>query len=419
MDVPFRTLPCKMKTGSVQFNGLQKPHSAKGLGTGIFVLVFFLVISCSEQDPKTSKAPWTSVNCSTITDGNADDCIRMNQIQVVGTHNSYKLAPLPELIEMGNEAIPGWAQDIDYGHRPIEYQLSQLNMRQLKLDIYADPEGGLYSEPMGALLVNDDKFLRRDEMMEPGFKVFHIQDADYRSTCLTFKICLEIIRDWSLSNPAHLPVIVLAEVRDRIVGDWGPFSFTNPIPVDKALLMEIDDEIRDVFEQSHIIKPDEIRGSYHSIEDAILTRGWPTLAQTRGRIMFVLDNGDPYREAYLSGAPNLEGRTMFVDSVPGENNAAFIKLEDAIFDIDVIREAVHRGYLVHTMSDFPVVEARFGNRYRMEHAFPSGAHVISTVFPEPAPFDSQYMVTLPNTEGPGRCNPVSAPAGCQHSYIRE
>ncbi|TVQ03702.1 MAG: hypothetical protein EA359_08845 [Balneolaceae bacterium] len=326
---------------------------------------------------------------------------------------------MPELIEIGNNAIPNWAQDINYGHRPLDYQLTELNVRQLKLDIYADPVGGLYAEPEGAILVNDDEFIGRDEMMEPGFKVFHIQDADYRTTCLTFKSCLRIIRDWSLTNPSHLPVFVLVEVRDRFVGDWGPFTFTNPVPVDEAILNKLDEEIWDVFEKTHVITPDEIRGAFDSIAEAIQRRGWPTLAQTRGRILFVLDNGDPYREAYLSGSPNLEGRPMFVDSVPGENVAAFIKLEDAIYDIDVIREAVHRGYLVHTMSDFPVVEARFGNRYRVEHALPSGAHVISTVFPEPAPFESGYFVTLPNTNGAGRCNPVSAPAGCQNSYIIE
>ena len=359
------------------------------------------------------------MNCNTITADNSDDCIRMNQIQVLGTHNSYKLAPLSELIDLGNHAIPNWAQDIDYGHKPLEYQLSELNVRKLKLDIYADPEGGLYSEPHGAIVTNDIEFLRREEMMDPGFKVFHIQDADYRTNCLTITQCLEIIRDWSFGNPAHLPLIILVEVRDRFVGDWGPFTFTNPIPIDKYLLEKLDQEIWDVFDESHIIMPDEIRGSFNSIEEAILRRGWPTLSRTKGRVVLVLDNGDPYREAYMAENPKLEGRPMFVDSVPGEEFAAFIKLEDSIHDIDVIREAVHRGYMVHTMSDFPVVEARFGNRYRMEHAFPSGAQIVTTVFPEPAPFGSGFMVSLPNSDGPGRCNPVSAPAGCHNLYLTE
>jgi hypothetical protein len=125
----------------------------------LLICVFILFTSCTGQEPATSKAPWTGVNCTNITSENADDCIRMNQIQVLGTYNSYKLAPLPELIEIGNNAIPGWAQDIDYGHRPLDYQLTELNVRQLKLDIYADPKGGLYAEPSGALLIGDEDFI--------------------------------------------------------------------------------------------------------------------------------------------------------------------------------------------------------------------------------------------------------------------
>lgn len=35
----------------------------------------------------------------------------------------------------------------------------------------------------------------------PGFKVLHVQDVDYETTCPTLVGCLEEVRDWSLGAP--------------------------------------------------------------------------------------------------------------------------------------------------------------------------------------------------------------------------
>ena len=62
-------------------------------------------------------------------------------------------------------------------------------MRQIELDIYADSEGGRYAHPMGidavaaAGLPKDPDFDPDGLMNRPGFKVMHVQDLDYRSTC--------------------------------------------------------------------------------------------------------------------------------------------------------------------------------------------------------------------------------------------
>jgi hypothetical protein len=62
-----------------------------------------------------------AVDCATITASNSDDCIRLNQIQVLGTHNSYHIAPEPQLLA----ALGANARDIDYSHRPLAEQLSR------------------------------------------------------------------------------------------------------------------------------------------------------------------------------------------------------------------------------------------------------------------------------------------------------
>lgn len=295
--------------------------------------IFFFSCTAEKQNENDVIS---AVNCETITPENSDDCIRLNHIQVLGTHNSYKLYPHSDLVERLNEYVPGWADNINYEHRPIRFQLEELNMRQLEIDIFADPDGGLYAEPVGAQLIGDEDYLRHPELLEPGFKVLHVQDTDYRTTCITFKACLEEVRDWSLDSPSHLPVMILVEVKQRRPDSRGPLSFTNPVQFDEQLMLEIDEEIWSIFKKGHVITPDDVRGEFETLEKAVIEKGWPTLRESRGKVLFALDNTDSTREIYLSGAPALEGRALFTSSSPGEPSAAFIKMNDAIGSFDRI-----------------------------------------------------------------------------------
>ncbi len=357
--------------------------------------------------------------CDTLTADSVDNCLRLNQIQVLGTHNSYKLHPLPVLVEIIDEWRPGWADSIDYGHRSLTEQLDQLGIRQIELDIFADPEGGLYAEPAGALLAGDDAFIRPAAMLDPGFKVLHSQDLDYRSHCLTFVACLGELRDWSLANPNHFPVMVLVEMKDAPRPNFGPVRYTVPVPVDASNILDVDAEIASVFARDHIITPDDVRGDHATLESAVSNTGWPTLAQSRGKVLFALDNTGSHRTAYLEGAPDLGGRLMFVSSPPGEPTAGFIKMNNVLNDFELIRSYSEAGFLIRTRSDIPTVEARSGDTQRRDQALASGAQYVSTDYVEPSPFGSGYVVELPGATGVARCNPVSAPEDCQSRWLVE
>ena len=160
-------------------------------------LVILMFTSCSSEDSQEGTSSSGTINCEEITADNSDDCLRLNHIQVIGTHNSYKLKPHPELVSLLNQEMDGWSQNIDYEHRPLTEQLEELGIRQFELDVFADTAGGLFSEPAGARMIGDESYLQAEEMMEPGFKVLHGQDLDYRTTCLTLKSCLGDIREWS------------------------------------------------------------------------------------------------------------------------------------------------------------------------------------------------------------------------------
>src|SRR5881397_1336338 len=59
-----------------------------------------------------------------------DDTIRLNQIQVLGSHNSYHLRPEPQLMNVYRSVARGLADSIDYSHVSIGRQLATEGVRQ-------------------------------------------------------------------------------------------------------------------------------------------------------------------------------------------------------------------------------------------------------------------------------------------------
>src|SRR5437764_11668730 len=72
---------------------------------------------------------------------------RLNQMQVIGTHNSYHIAPAPAVLETIASAGRRRAEGLDYTHRPLADQFTRLGIRQIELDVFADPKGGLFAAP--------------------------------------------------------------------------------------------------------------------------------------------------------------------------------------------------------------------------------------------------------------------------------
>jgi Phosphoinositide phospholipase C, Ca2+-dependent len=352
--------------------------------------------------------------CSPITAENTDDCVRLNQIQLLGTHNSYHVAPAaPLLARLGARG-----RNVEYTHRPLAAQLSELGIRKFELDVFADPEGGRFATPAALRMVNGLETIR-SELREPGFKVLHTQDIDYRTTCTTLKACLMTIRDWSRSNPWHVPIMVMLEAKDAPLDDPDGVGYVQPLRIGVAEFRALDAEIRSVFDDEHVITPDRVRGKHPTLRDAVQTDGWPALRAARGKILFALDNTDAHRDDYLRGNPSLEGRMLFVSSAPPEPSAAFIKMNEALGGEERrIREQVGSGFLVRTRADIPTEEARSGSTLRRDAAFRSGAQYVSTDYPEPSPFGSGYVARLPGADGlAARCNPVNAPPGCRDEWL--
>ena len=339
----------------------------------------------------------------------ANRCVALNEIQVLGSHNSYHVQPRPELLTylLGvASAFEAW----EYTHPPLDEQFETQGVRQIELDVYADPVGGLYSRRGGLVAIGEDPESHIPALDAPGLKVMHIHDLDFESNCLTFVDCLQTVKAWSDAHPRHLPIMILIETEDIVLPELG-YGFAVPIPFGPAELDSIDDEIRSVFPPKQLLTPDRVRRGQATLEQAVYNLGWPRLGAIRGTVMFMLDNGGAVRDDYLAGHPSLAGRVLFTDSTPGEPQAAFVKQNDPF--AAAIPTLVAQGYLVRTRADSDTVEARSGDTGPRDAAIASGAQWVSTDYPVPNPdFGTGYYVAIPGG-APARCNPINAPPGCR------
>lgn len=320
--------------------------------------------------------------------------LRLNQIQVIGTHNSYHVAPAPALLRWLALTGSANARAFDYNHRPLPEQFGRLNIRQIELDVFADPRGGRYARPAYFQMLRDLKQDAGDDpnldgvLDRPGLKVFHVQDVDFRTTTPTFRHALTLVRDWSRANPRHVPILILVELKDES-HDLLP---TQPLPFDREQIDSVDREILAVLPRDHLFTPDDLRGSADTLPEAIQKTGWPKVDQLRGKILCALDNEDAIRDRYLEQHPALRDRLMFASVGEGQAAAAWFKVNDAVRDFDRIQRLVRDGFLVRTRADVGSDEARRNDVARRDRALASGAQWISTDYPEPRREWSDYHV---------------------------
>jgi hypothetical protein len=343
----------------------------------------------------------------------ANDGVKINQIQVIGSHNSYHAGLAPSEAKLMMEKNPKVYPELEYRHQPLDQQLNA-GIRQIELDIFADSQGGRYAHPAAisavaaAGLPKDPEFDPDGVMSKPGFKVMHIQDYDYRSTCQPLIACLKIVRAWSLSHPGHVPFYILLETKTDLPAQYHATVTEKFTP---SVFDALDAEIRSVFPANELITPDQVRGKHKTLEEAVLHNDWPTLATARGKVAFLMDQR-PVGPVYLEGHPSLRGRIIFTNAEPGQPDCAFTEENEGT--PEEIAALVRNGYLVRTRTDENTKEARTNDTTRRDAVLASGAQLLSTDYPasEPSAW-SAYSVSLPDG-AVARCNPVNGPAFCSN-----
>ncbi|PIB93531.1 Ca2+-dependent phosphoinositide-specific phospholipase C [Caulobacter sp. FWC2] len=365
--------------------------------------------------------------------------LKLNQLQVLGTHNSYALPADPRLLALAEPLVGRVTSQLSTKLPPSEMALfkeehpndvtlseglsyrhpdltAQLNagVRSLEIDVNPDPKGGNFADPAGYRLlraqgVTDLAPFDAEGLKASGYKVLHIADIDFRSRCPALTSCLREIRAWSEAHPGHVPLFLVVEAK---VQDLPLLPApTHTVPFTPALFDDLDQELVEGLGRERLITPDDVRGAYPALNAAIRAGAWPTLKAARGKIILLMitATGEAGTRGYLEGHPSLKGRAAFLRAEPGQDHAAFLMFDNALARQDQIRDYVRQGYIVRTRTDIETYEAKTNDMTRANAALASGAQVVTTDFEQPGnAYGTPYVVRLPGG-GVARANPVTGP----------
>jgi len=327
----------------------------------------------------------------------AADPLRIDQLQLLGTHNSYHIAPDRFAMTMLSAVAGSRVTPLDCSHRPLTDQLEAGGLRHFEFDCYLDPEGTLFGSPLVIRLADAagaevPAFDPQGRLARPGIKLLHSPDVDVRTTSYTLHDALTDVKTWSDAHPEHVPLFFLLELKSD------SFTMTRPLPWEGDAFASLEREIIAVWPRERIITPADVQGAAATLRDAVAGRGWPPVDAHRGKGVFLLDNEGALRDRYL--AATAKSRLLFVSVDRDHPEAAWMKRNDPVRHEAEIRRLVEDGFLVRTRADANSHEARANDPRRRDLAITSGAQLISTDYPEPDLRLSDYCVTLPDPPEP-------------------
>ncbi len=338
---------------------------------------------------------WLSISISLFVDAqdeHFDDNLPINQIQTLGSHNSYKIMTekcIHNLIKLANPFVKKGltpAQQMEYNHLPLDSQLENYGLRNFELDIYRDTAGGRYYHRQGMALCFKSTKSNVDALLWPGLKVLHISDIDFNTHYYTFKDALYAVKKWSDAHPTHIPIYILIETKEDGISDHVKIAgFKTAIKFDEKGMQEITHDINFIFkdDMQHILMPDDVRKNHTSLNEAIQQEGWPRLKDARGKIIFIINGGAHVTEQLIKTHPSFQGLPYFSFTEPDRPESAFIKCDNPNTDFEKMKQSVAKGYIVRTRGDADTEEARKNDYSSFEKAKLTGSQIISTDFYQP------------------------------------
>jgi hypothetical protein len=315
-----------------------------------------------------------------------NDSLPINQIQFLGSHNSYRKKTYQPLWDELHRLKHPFTKSLvvqpwNYTHASLDSQLTVYGLRSFEFDLYNDPEGGRFYYRKGNKKIKQETESNIEDLKKPGMKVMHVPDYDYETHHFLFTDVLQELKNWSDNNPEHEPLFVMVELKElQFMKYLFPRNCSKVLKFSGPALDSVDKEIESVFGKNsqQVFTPDELRGNYATLNEAVLKNGWPTLKSSRGKLFFILMAEDETINKYLENHESLKGRTMFIFSEEGKPESAFIKIGNPKKQRGEITGLVKKGYIVRTRSDVPTKDAHRKSYKKSEAAFESGAQIIST-----------------------------------------
>jgi hypothetical protein len=322
--------------------------------------VAFLAACTGGRTPEDSGPTWATCDAA----GPMDDTLTLADVQALGTHNSYHIEPDEVLDASHAYTQPALTRQADVGVRAFE------------LDVHLGDDG--------------------------AFQVFHLPAIDPKSTCPLFADCVGELLAWSDAHPCHSPITIWIEPKDDLdaaVDGLEPLA---------GHMTELDAAITAVVPREKLIEPDDIRGGRATLSEGVAA-GWPSLAATRGHVLFALLDDTEHRAEYLEGAPALEGRVLFVNADSAADAfAATFKIDDAPGNADLVKGLVAANFLVTSNVDSNERDDAT-NSASFAAALDAGPQNLASD-QVVAVEGSAYVAELPG--GSPRCHPDRVAGGC-------
>ena len=279
--------------------------------------------------------------------------VKINEIAVVGTHNSYQLiGTLPK------QGLMKVLQIISFG--AVE------NKAVFEMDTFTEQlEQGVRNLEIDIETVDDEG--------DVSFIVTHDPILDNVSSAHNFAKGLEEIAMWSDNNPGHLPVYLLIEPKDDVpsINNMKNFSLEYALEFDKVLRQVLGDRL---------LTPAQAMGEYESFEEMRKADGWPALKQAAGKIIVLLHPCGVTQE-YIDTDISIKTQAMFPMLRFGDIDkayASFILDNDPVSATENNKKTVEENNLmVRTRADdYP----DFSDE-RYNSADNCGSHIITTDYP--------------------------------------
>ena len=138
--------------------GATAPTYGRAVTKWLLALALVLAAACSGGDDAAVDEPDTDA-----------PALRFDQIQTLGTHNSYHQRIDDDVFALLEAFDADLGASIDYEHPSLTEQLDELGARQLELDVFADPDGGLFADRHIGALTGKPIASGVPELDQPGF----------------------------------------------------------------------------------------------------------------------------------------------------------------------------------------------------------------------------------------------------------
>ncbi|MFM7770880.1 MAG: Ca2+-dependent phosphoinositide-specific phospholipase C, partial [Bacteroidota bacterium] len=331
------------------------------------------------------------------------DSLPLNRFRILASHNSYKKFPSQKEMRFLNKIKKQLGSDnnpemIDYGHATLEDQLTLYGIRGLELDVYADPTGKAFQKrQIGFFARGVKKKSNEPSLKEPGLKILHIKDIDFETHAYTFADALIQLRNWSVKNPNHFPVYVNIELKED--GPGNSSRMLQRLGFKKAPIFDVAawNELNQTIVQTladRLLTPLDMKGDFADLHERIDSMGWPTLADSRGKFIFVVEGFNQHtQDLYWKNAIDFP---VFGYGNADQKNCIFLLRNDPVGHEEEIATWVRKGYVVRTRADAGTIESRNNSVVRRESAFNSRAQLVSTDYYLPNLNFSEYSVQLPS-----------------------